>query len=277
MEPVTKSVVLPGDIKLEYVEQGDSSGTPVVLLHGGLDSWHSFEPVLPYLPESLHVFALTQRGHGDSSRPEKGYRYQAFAADVAAFLDALELKAVFVAGHSMGSSVAQRFAINYPERLLGLALVGTSATFRNNPVLEELWDSEVSKLTDPVGIDFVREFQASTLARPVPEAFFRTVVDESLKVPAHVWRATFSCLLEDDFSHELGNVKAPTLIVWGDQDALCLRSDQEAVLAAMAHSRLIVYEGAGHAAHWEEPARFAADLVRFVETYARRGNEAASQ
>jgi non-heme chloroperoxidase len=65
-------VELPSRVKLPYVEQGDPSGVPVVLLHGFLDSWRSFEPMLSHLPESIHAFALTQRGHGDASRPTAG-------------------------------------------------------------------------------------------------------------------------------------------------------------------------------------------------------------
>ena len=78
--------------RLPYVEQGDPAGVPVVLLHGGTDSWRSFEPVLPYLPGSIHAFALTLRGHGDASRPAAGYRPRDFAADVAAFLDSQGLE-----------------------------------------------------------------------------------------------------------------------------------------------------------------------------------------
>jgi pimeloyl-ACP methyl ester carboxylesterase len=66
MVSIMKSVELPNGVRLPYVEQGDPSGVPVLLLHGITDSWYSFEPVLPHLPESIHAFALTQRGHGDA-------------------------------------------------------------------------------------------------------------------------------------------------------------------------------------------------------------------
>ena len=107
--------------------------------------------------------------------------------------------------------------------------------------------------------------QESTLAQPVPQAFFETIVQERLKVPARIWRAAFEDFLADDCSEELTTIKAPTLIVWGDQDVFCPRSDQEALAAAPVGSRLAVYAGAGHGLHWEEPHRFAADLVAFIE------------
>ena len=99
----------------------------------------------------------------------------------------------------------------------------------------------------------------------MPQAFLDTVVQESLKVPARVWHAAFAGFMEDACAGELGKITAPTLIVWGTRDAFCPRHDQDALLRTIASARLVVYEGAGHATHWEEPERFAADLVAFVE------------
>src|SRR3712207_4230183 len=110
MTPVVKSVVLPNGVTLPYAVQGDPSGTPVVLLHGWPDSWRSFEGVMAHLPASVHAFALTQRGFGDADRPAAGYDPSDFAADVAAFMDAVGLASAVIVGHSMGSFVAQRVA-----------------------------------------------------------------------------------------------------------------------------------------------------------------------
>ena len=68
MMPRAKSVELPGRVRLAYVEQGDPSGVPVLLLHGITDSWRYFEPMLSHLPDSIHAFALSQKGHGDADR-----------------------------------------------------------------------------------------------------------------------------------------------------------------------------------------------------------------
>src|SRR5688572_33110782 len=126
-----KYAELPNKIRLPYVEQGDASGIPVIFLHGYTDSWRSFELLLPELPERVRAFALTQRGHGDASRPETGYSQSDFAADVAAFMDAAGLQSAVIAGHCMGGFNAQRFAIDYPERALGLVLISTATNCRN--------------------------------------------------------------------------------------------------------------------------------------------------
>lgn len=261
---MVKSILLRNNVTLQYVEQGNPSGVPVLLLHGYVDSWRSFERVLPYLPESVHVFALSQRGHGDADRPAEGYGSRDFAADLAEFMEALGLGPAVIGGHSMGSFAAQRFALDFPDRTSGLVLIGSSVRMRGNPVWLELGDS-VRKLTDPIDPHFVREFQEGTLAQPVPPDFLDIVVQESLKVPARVWKAAWEALSETDWSEELRRIKAPTLIVWGARDALFPRNQEEALVAALAGSGLVVYAGAGHALHWEEPARFAFDLMSFIE------------
>jgi non-heme chloroperoxidase len=262
--PVMKSVELPNGVAVPYAEQGDTSGYPVVLLHAIADSWRSFERVLSDLPESIHAFALTQRGHGDASRPARGYHSRDFAADLAAFMDALHLEAAVVVGGSSGGFVARRFAIDHPGRTLGLVLLGSPAILRDKPGVLEMWDSTISELKDPISPDLVREFAEGTLTRPVPQAFLETIVQENLKAPARVWRATFEGLLEDDSLEELDKIKAPTLIVWGDRDAILPRSDQETLATAITGSRLLVYPGAGHAFYWEDPGRVASDLAAFI-------------
>jgi pimeloyl-ACP methyl ester carboxylesterase len=85
-----------------------------------------------------------------------------------------------------------------------------------------------------------------------------------------VWRAAFESRFqsEDDYSEQLGQIKAPTLILWGDLDARYPRSDQDALTAAIPGAQLRVYPGAGHLLHLEQPARFASDLAAFANGLA---------
>jgi pimeloyl-ACP methyl ester carboxylesterase len=258
------AIDLPGAVTLPCVEQGDPHGIPVLLLHGYSDSWRSYESVLPHLPASIRAIAPSLRGHGGASRPRAGYRFGDFASDMAALLDALGIPSAFVVGHSMGSGVAQRFALDHPGRTRGLVLNGTFRDLRCNPAVRELWDDAIAKLEDPVDPAFVRAFQLSTLAQPIPDDFLERAIAESLRLPARVWRETAEGFLVDDLADHVGAISAPTLVVWGARDALCTRSDQDALLAALPHARLATYAAAGHALHWEEPERFARDVTRFV-------------
>lgn len=173
-----------------------------------------------------------------------------------------------ILGHSSHGLVAQRLAIDHPERTLAIVLESSFATLRGNKDLEEFVESTISTLTDPIDADFVRAFQEGTFVKPMPQAFIDAVVRDTLKVPAHVWHAAFEGLLQEDHTAELGAIGSPTLIIWGNRDALISRDQQDHLLSGIPSSELVVYQDAGHSPHWEEPKRFAADLVTFVTRVA---------
>lgn len=265
--PHEQFVTLSTGVRMEYVEQGPVDGVPVVFLHGVTDSWRSFERLLPLLPPHVRAFALSARGHGDSSRPDKGYLIADMSNDLRAFMDAMGLDKAVVVGHSMGSMVAQRFAADHPDRLAGLVLMGAFATLFRDPGVTDFYRSAVAPLTDPIGSDFAREWQRSTLARPMADEHFEAVVAETLKVPARVWREAFEGFLDTaDFSDALKTVAAPALILWGDRDAYTPREQQERLRAAIPGARLVVIKGGGHGFHWEDPARVAKELRHFLST-----------
>lgn len=263
MAPVTRYATVSGGIRLPYLESGDEDGLPLLLLHGYSDSMRSFDLLRPHLPPGLRAIALSQRGHGDADRPDAPYVPETYAADAIALLDALGVEQAVVLGHSMGSQTALRLALDHPERVLGVILIGGFSTIRGNPVVEELWDA-VSALSDPVSPEFVDEFQRSTVARPVPEDFMALVVQESLKLPARVWKAVCRGQMDTDLLPELGWVSAPTLLLWGDRDAIIPRSMQDALAAAIPRVRLTILSGTGHAPHWEEPRRVAEEIEAFA-------------
>ncbi len=267
--PHTAHLHLAGGLTLEYAEQGPRGGTPMLLLHGITDSWRSFQPVLQHLPAEWHVIALSQRGHGGSDKPPGPYALQDFAADAAAVVRALTLPPVVVVGHSMGAAVAMRMALQQPGLVRGLVGAGAFAGFADKAGLGAFIREQIEPLTDPVPHELAQSFQEETLARPVPPALLATAVAESLRVPAHVWRLGFAGLLADDFASQLAQIAAPTLLVQGSADSFVPAADTERMLAAMPRARATVWQGAGHAMHWEEPARFAEELRRFVGALER--------
>ncbi len=258
-----RTVQLRTGVQLHYVEQGREDGQVLVLLHGYTDSYLSFERVLPVLPRSFHVYALDQRGHGDSARPECCYSQSDFAADVVAFLDAQRIQRAVLVGHSMGSFIAQQVALEYPERVEALVLIGSAPTVHGNPVAAEL-KSYVDTLSDPIDPAFVRDFQASTFYRPIPPSFLDTAVSESLKVPARVWKAALDGLIAEDHAARLGELAAPTLVVGGDKDGFFPVADQQALAQALPRASFALYTETGHAPHVEQPHRFVQDVKTFL-------------
>lgn len=257
-------VHLPTQVTLPYEVRGAESGVPVIFLHGIMDSSRSFEPVLDALPTTVRAIALTLRGHGDASRPVNGYAVPDLVEDVLAFMDAEGIPAAVLVGHSLGSIVARRLAAAHPTRVLGLVLVGTYVTLRGHGEMTALART-ASSLHNPIDRGFVRAFQRRRVARAVDGDFLEQVVDESLKVPARVWDVAFRALVDEPSDlATLRNLHVPTRLVWGDQDTIATRADQDELCSAIEGASLIVYSGAGHAPHWEEPARFGRDVLAFV-------------
>jgi non-heme chloroperoxidase len=248
--------------QVHYAEQGDGDGEAIVFLHGWPDSWFSFSRVLPLRPARYHVYAFDQRGFGDSEKPSCCYAIDDLAADVVAFLDAVHVQQATLVGHSLGSFITRRVAETHPERVARLVLIDSAVTPVNQVTLEV--QAAVQELEDPVPTAFAREFQAGTAYVPLPKAFFEGIVAESLKLPARLWREVFDGLLAFDDVDQLGRITAPTLIMWGERDALFPREEQDRLVAVIPNARLAVYPETGHCPNWERPGKVAVDLDAFM-------------
>lgn len=249
-------------VRLHYAEQGDPGDDPIIMLHGYTDSWFSFSRVLTSLAATYHTYALDQRGHGDSERPASGYTMPDLASDVIAFMDAVGVPSAILIGHSMGSLVALEVALTAPWRVKHLGLLGSGTNLRSKGMLE--LQQAVEALDDPVPAEFAREFQVSTIYHPVPDDFLDRAVAESLKVPAHVWRAALAGQLAVDYMPHLDRIQTPALILRGDQDTVFPRDAQDSLVAGLKTAVSKVYPQTGHALHWERPEQFVNDLKDFI-------------
>jgi pimeloyl-ACP methyl ester carboxylesterase len=255
---VSKKVKLPSGVTLNYVEAGDPNGPAVVLIHGYTDSSFSYSRVLPLIDKRYRLFAIDQRGHGDSDKPAGGYAMKDFAADVAAFMDVKGVKSATIVGHSMGSFVAMQTALDSPQKVARLVLIGTAST-ANNKTIAEL-STVIDQMKGPISPDFARDFQVGTSSPDLPAEFINTVVVESLKVPMHVWRSALAGVMARDYKPDLGRIKVPVIIFWGGKETIFPREEQEILKAKLPNASLKIYPNSGHAPHWEEPQRFASDL-----------------
>lgn len=254
-----RSIALRTDVTVSYVEQGDPAGPAVVLVHGVTDSWRSWELVLAHLPLSVRAIALTQRGHGNAGRPAQGYRPADFAADLVAFMDALGVGSAVLAGHSGAGLTIARVAAADPRRVRGLVFVASPRALDEHPRFTALMDA-IRRLEDPIDPAFVRDWVVGTSAPTLPAAFLDSVLDECLKVPARVWHAAF----EGFAGERIDAAGVPSLLLWGDADAIVSRAMQDDLAVALGDARLEIYAGAGHSPHWEQPQRAAADIAAFA-------------
>lgn len=264
MNLIPKYIKLSNGITIPYIEQGNPEEVVLIMLHGLADSFKTFEPMLPYIPKYIHTFALTLRGHGNASHPEAGYSTEFFVEDLVLFMDKLNIDKAFILGASSGGFIARSFAIKYPERTRGLVLLGTPSTFNNKPYIQSMWDSVISKLTDPIDPKFVRNFSRNIISSKIPQAFLEIMLEENLKVPSRVWKSVTKNMIEEEFPGRISEIIAPTLIIWGENDSVVTREDVNDIKQAIKHSKLLVHSNVGHLFYWEEPELIAEDIILFI-------------
>jgi pimeloyl-ACP methyl ester carboxylesterase len=271
---LTVEIALESGIRLHYVSEGD--GDPVVLLHGtGCD--HRFWKLQrEAYAERYQVVTVDMRGAGQSDVPPDPTTYtsEVMADDIAALVRSLELAPVHLAGHSLGSCVAQQVAIRHPDVVRSLQLHATWA-------LADTW--------------LQRAFIGTTrypLERGDLHTTFRTVMMWMLSPdylsswgPEHVAEMVRHCFIENphqqanqgmlghlnaDAVHDtrelLGSVSVPTLVTAGEQDYLIPARYGVAVAALVPGARLHVFEGphSSHGTNWEMVDEFDAVTLEFM-------------
>ncbi|WP_336518305.1 alpha/beta hydrolase [Pollutibacter soli] len=251
-----------GNVRLNYYEQGSSLGIPVIFIHGYTDSKVSFEMLMRELPPTVHAYAISMRGFGDSFKPDKGYAMENFSEDLFSFMTQLNIPSAVIVGHSMGTIIAQRFALDHPEKIRALVLMNGFVSFSRSPASEELPDYIAGMKT--VTREFAEEFQRSSIYRKVDSVYFEKFVDESMKVPLHVWQQTMKSIAATDFTNLIEFIHQPVLIIRGEQDQVSTKEEAELMRSSLSNAELIIYKGVGHTPHWEDPKQTAKDILRFL-------------
>lgn len=224
---VDRSAVVDG-LKLHYRETGPADGPALIAVHGHPSTAHTWDGTAAAL-DGCHVFALTQRGYGDSGRSAR-YSFEQWRDDVFGFADALGLEEFVLLGHSLGGTICALAAEQRPERLRALILEDTV------PPKEGL--------------------NMSAPERPEDE-------------PHYDWEvlaAVFDALSEPDpaWWHDLARISTPTLVVAGGTTSHVPQDLLAEAATLIPGARLVTLEGAGHSPHRDAPERFLAEVRSFL-------------
>ncbi|MGJ4858469.1 alpha/beta fold hydrolase [Labrys sp. KB_33_2] len=255
-----RSVELPNGLRHHFVEVG-SDGPPLVLLHGYTDSWRSFEPLFARLGQQFRLLVLDQRGHGGSDAAEQ-YAIADFAGDAIDFIEAVVGGPVHLAGHSLGSIVAQRVAARRTDLVHSLVLIGAAPDAAGHAGLLEL-RTELAGLSSTIPRDFIEAFQKGTTFAQLSDPQLAIFVEESLKLAPETWRKVLDGLV-DERAPPRQTLNLPALALWGAQDSVFDEGTQIRLARHIPDLTAIHYPAIGHAPHWESPARAAQDIANFL-------------
>jgi pimeloyl-ACP methyl ester carboxylesterase len=231
-----------------------------VLLHGWAGSRRSFAALIPLLARHARLVAADQRGHGNADKPTTGYDLPTLAGDLLSLLDLMELPRVVLVGASSGGYVAQQVALDAPDRVAGLVLAGTPRDLRGRPPFAD----ELDRLHDPIDPAWARRFTAglTDLGR-LPSWYVDVLVEDSLRLPAAIWKASLHGLITSIPPTDLGVIDVPTLVVSGGRDQL-VGEQTAALVAAIPGAQWIEYPDTGHLVLEEQPAPLSADIAAFL-------------
>ncbi len=252
---------------LAYIDMGNASGPPVVLIHGYTDNARDWVPMLPYLSGNFRLILVDIRGHGRSSKPECCYSRLDFAYDIKLLLDGLGVNKTDVVGHSLGSIIAQTFAEYWPERTSHVVLIAsTGGTPPRAGHMAPQFDfaADIRKLKEPIEPDSPFMIAWWDSPTPVDPDFIRRQRRDAAGIPLRVWLAVLDQGLPDDayfdLQRTLPRLTAPALLIWGSKDPIMEEPVRRTLRNALPNARVKIFEGLGHNPFWENP-RGVADVI----------------
>lgn len=258
------------DITLHYDDQGPSDGLPVVLVHGhpfNRTLWASTVKALA--AAGYRVIAPDLRGYGDSGVTPGKVFLADFADDIAALLDHLGVERAVIGGVSMGGQITMEFQRRHPRRVRALVLSDTSApaeTEEGKAFRGRLADRLVAEGMDGYAGEVIDKMLASYNVTALPDVAAHVLGMMRATDPQGAAAALRGRAERPDYRSTLAAVESPVLIVVGADDVYTPVSDAEEIHRLIPHATLTVIDQAGHLPGVEQPERFNATLLDFLNT-----------
>ena len=254
------------DIQMAYTDAG--VGRPIVLIHGYPFNRSLWNEQVAALSHSYRIITPDLRGFGESDSSAGPATMNRMAQDVAQLLDHLEITRAVIGGLSMGGYVALAFYKQFPSRVRALILADTRAQADTEEGKQTRAQQAEKALSE--GMAGIADAMLPKLLTPEtvskrPEIVKR-VRDMMLKTkPEGAASALLGMAEREDQTELLPRVTSPTLILVGAEDAITPVADSEKMHTAIAGSRLVVLENAGHVSNLERTAEFNEALMSFLK------------
>jgi len=257
--------------------EADGFGMPVVFLHSGVTDRRMWAGQMYDLAEEgYHVIAYDRRGYGETETEDVPFNH---LVDLEAVLDSLSIHAAIFVGSSMGGALAIDFAIEHPERTVGLVLVGTGITGADDSEIpDDAADLEdaLEYARDRGNLDTVNRIEAHLwLDGPLSESgrVSGEPRDLFLKMNAiHLNHPELSDEEErDDAVDNLSAITAPTLLIVGELDMPDIVARHEDLSEELENAFAVVLEDTAHFPNLERPDLFNPILIEFLEAVTGQG------
>jgi pimeloyl-ACP methyl ester carboxylesterase len=251
---------------------GDEGAPPLLLIMGLALSGRGWGRLARVLSRRFRVVVFDNRGTGRSGRARLGLRIRDLADDAAAVLDAAGIESADVFGISMGGMIAQELALRHPGRVRRLALGATFASYwRSHKAAVRVM---LAGLAASLGRASVAAARISRLL--LSEKFYAADPTRARDWLLEGELAGFRCaivqmgaVMGHATQRKLSRIRAPTLVITGDEDRLVPHRNSERLAASIPGARLVVLSGAGHAFPFEREEETAEALIHHFQPDAR--------
>lgn len=250
---------MPFSANLYYFshEAENPISTPIILIHGAGGSHLHYPPELRRL-NGFQVAALDLPGHGKSEGLGK-QNINDYVKNIQDFMDAMNLPAALIIGHSMGSAIALQLALNAPDRVLALVILGSGSRLR---VASSILENTANEATFPLAVKTIIEWSFGTETSPRLKELAQKRMSETRPAVLH---GDFVACNAFDVGERLAEIEKPTLIICGIEDKMTLPKYSKALHKQIPNSELALIEGAGHMVMLEKPREVAKVIEHFVE------------
>ena len=242
-------------MSVNFEEAGDPTKKAIIFVHGAGGSSATWFMQLRGLSSDHHVVAIELNGHGKSPDRAEDDSVHSYLHDIHEVVTKFDKP--FLAGHSMGGALTQVYALNHPEYLRGIILVGTGAKLRVNPVVFNLLDNDFDGYVEAVG-NFMFHEETS-------EEMIEASKHEVRKCPPQIIRRDFELCDKFDIMDTVSKIKSPTLILVGAADVMTPVKYSTYLKDKIEGSVLHVIEGAGHSVMLEKFGVFNELVANWVK------------
>jgi pimeloyl-ACP methyl ester carboxylesterase len=259
-----KATVQAAGVRTNYYCAG--AGEPVVLIHGASATGLTWWPVIAPLAARYRVIAPDTPGFGKSQRLEARFTWPVFTTWLASFMDALGLGAVRLIGHSLGGAVVLHFTLDHPERVSRLVLVDALGLGMGSRLATNLLGMSLLTPMNPITGSIVAPLAIHDLRKMGRLLFGATLsqVEVGRRTLWHMAQGDVDQLGGQVPAEQLGQIRAPTLLMWGEKDRILPAYRARAAQPVIPGAELIVFPHAGHLPYMEQPGEFNRALLEFL-------------
>lgn len=243
-------------------------GKPVILLHGWLESWGLWQETMDFLGRSYRTYAIDFWGFGESDKKRDSFSIPDFVDLVNQFMEQLAIPRAPLVGHSMGGTVSLCVAINHPEKVSKIVVIGSPIEGSSLSIILKL--ASIRTIARIVYKMMIALKLSLRIAAPIitRERRWPEMIHGDLdQVTLESFLLSISSLRQTNLSHQLAPIYQPVMGMYGDRDVIVNPNQRSILDRSLQRVWIERYKRAGHFIMLDEPKHFKNTLKNYLDSF----------